>query len=91
MSDTMPKAIKVTVEYDNGLEVQSIGEHAQAFMEAADFPYPGPREAKSLSWDRLERIPLGGLFLSIPEKEDEEYPSIAQIKGIVIRPPREET
>ena len=74
MSDIMPKAIKVTVEYDNGLEVQSIGEHAQAFMEAADFPYPGFLP----TWNRLERIPekgggnvIEGIVISPPrEKED---------------------
>ena len=73
-----PKAIKVTIEYDNGLEVQSVGEHAQAFMEAAGMPYPGVVEpVKTLTRAKLEKLPIE-VALSYPP-----------IEGIILQLPHD--
>ena len=77
-----PKAIKVTIEYDNGLEVQCIGKDAQDFMEQASFSYPGSqRLVVSTSWDRIERLPASddgrGVGLSI-----------TKIKAVITKPAR---
>lgn len=71
-----PKAIKVTIEYDNGLEVQSVGEHAQAFMEQADISYPGNvGPVKTIKREKLVKLPNEGAL------------GVSSIEGVILQLP----
>ena len=84
-----PKATKVTVEFEDGLIVQSVGEHAQRFMDHADLAYPGIKEAKVGSWHHMERLDLDSRdFPDLPKGRIGL--TLNRIEAIVIQPARDD-